>query len=404
MSIAVACLIAGCQSLDGSGPVASIQRVGEPNAMLVRSAIEPPVGMLALDGTISHVERDRFTLHTASNGRVVVDTSRHTIFHNGPPKRGEFAQAVGPGSTSERALYVALWPSQPPSFDVTGTIGAASPVGFMLNASPKAVLVVLSSATVMPAVYVGEAVIVSGAGSLRRGIVAVAITTPSPPPTPTPTPVPTPIPTPPPTPTPTPKPTPTPLVLFPGAVIGEDNEFVPADGDAPGGGQSQTVDGIPCAGSFDNNYHVHAFLGILVNGTQIALPDQIGFYKPGPISHGYTGAAQCFYYLHTHDASGMVHVESPSSAPLSGTLFALKNVLDVWGMTLGPNNVGPFAGQVRAFTATVPLKTLTASNYVESGGDPNAIPLYSHEAIWLEVGPTFVVPPYLPAVTFYTEY
>jgi hypothetical protein len=151
-------------------------------------------------------------------------------------------------------------------------------------------------------------------------------------------------------------------------------------------------------------YHVHAYIGILVNGLQVAVPDQIGLYEPGPISDGYTSTAHCYYYLHTHDATGMIHIESPSSVPLSSTLYTLQNVLDVWGITVGPDNVGPFNGQVRAFVATVPLKTLTAQNYSEYTGNPNAIALYSHEAIWLEVGPTYVLPPELPAVTFYTEY
>ena len=154
----------------------------------------------------------------------------------------------------------------------------------------------------------------------------------------------------------------------------------------------------------DDHYHVHAYLGILVNGTQVALPDQIGLYEPGAIANGYTSTAHCYYYIHTHDASGMVHIEAPPSIPLNSSIYSLEDVLDIWGFTVGPDNIGPFDGQVRAFVARVPLRTLTASNYTEFTGDPNTIALYSHEAIWLEVGPAFVVPPQLPAVTFFTEY
>ena len=79
-------------------------------------------------------------------------------------------------------------------------------------------------------------------------------------------------------------------------------------------------------------------------------------------------------------------------------------MLDVWGMPVGPNGVGPFNGNVRTFVDRVPLKALTANSYTEYTGDPNAIPLYSHEAIWLEIGPAYVLPPNIPAVDFYTEY
>jgi len=34
------------------------------------------------------------------------------------------------------------------------------------------------------------------------------------------------------------------------------------------------------------------------------------------------------------------------------------------------------------------------------GGDPYAMPLYGHEVIWIEVGPTFVTPQNLPQVHF----
>ncbi|MBV8148793.1 MAG: hypothetical protein JO092_06860 [Candidatus Eremiobacteraeota bacterium] len=333
--------------------------------------------------------------------RVLIDAK--TVVR-GHPRDGEHVQVVGTGSTLVRARYVAFWRSPAPALRVSGTIGAAEPLGFELVVSGRSasVTVVLSSSTLTEQpLYVGEAVEVSGSGSLARGIVAsrvAMLATPSPSPSPTPSPKPTA--------TPTTKPTLAPIYLQPGNVTGQDNLFKPYDGDTPSGGQNQqSVDGIPCAPThYVNNYHVHIYVGILVNGNQVAIPDQIGLYNPGPVSEGFTESAQCYYFLHTHDASGIVHVESPSTAPLSSTLFELKNFFDIWGITVGPQNVGPFNGQVRTFVATVPLKTLTASSYAEYTGDPNAIQLYSHEAIWLEVGPTFVVPPMIPNVTFYTEY
>jgi hypothetical protein len=196
-----------------------------------------------------------------------------------------------------------------------------------------------------------------------------------------------------------------PVVLSPGGVIGQDNQFTPNSGDTPAGGTGQVVDGMPCALSMsENQYHVHAYLGLLVNGKQVAIPDQIGLNVPGPIASGYTATAQCYYNIHFHDTTGMIHIEAPSTASLGSSLYTLGNVFDVWGITVNAAQMGPFAGQVRVFVDQVPLKTLVAGSYTEYLGDPNAIPLYSHEAIWVEVGPAFVIPPNIPEVVFYTEY
>lgn len=165
------------------------------------------------------------------------------------------------------------------------------------------------------------------------------------------------------------------------------------------------MDGIPCAPSMSENaYHVHVLIGFYVNGKQVAMPDQVGLYEPGQPVDGYTNTAKCFYYIHTHDASGVVHIESPSAAPRNTSLFQLQNVLDVWGMSIGPNNVGPFAGTVRTFIGQAKYGTTEVypSSYKEYFGSPGAIALYSHMAIWFEVGPPYVDPP--PEIVFYNEY
>jgi hypothetical protein len=203
----------------------------------------------------------------------------------------------------------------------------------------------------------------------------------------------------------TPTPMPSTIVLKSGAVIGADNRFTPNDGDASSGGNGQTVDGIPCASSMvENKYHVHAFVGILVNKLQIGVPDAVGLYQYGPDVNGYTNAAKCFYYIHTHDATGMIHIESPSTASLGSSIFTLKNLLDVWGMGLSSSAFGPFAGTVHVFVATTPLRNIYSGTYAAFTGDPHTIKLYSHEAIWIEVGSSYFTASQLPKIRFYTEY
>ncbi|MBV8490240.1 MAG: hypothetical protein JO199_06905 [Candidatus Eremiobacteraeota bacterium] len=356
-------------------------------ATSVAQQIVLPAGTLALTGPVTRAYSGGFTFDPPGYGYTHVTTSSQTPIQGGTPAAGEYAQTVGPGTSSITATYVSLWPNSPASVTASGSIVAASRVGFTLDVSSSypAVPVVLASSTKTSSwpMTVGGRVTVTGTGALSRSVFASSVVAVSP----------------------SPGPTPKPVVLSPGGVVGEDGMFDPADGDTPSGGTGQTVDSIPCAPSMsENSYHVHAFLGLFVNGTEYAVPDQIGLWQPGPIQNGTTNTAQCYYYIHFHDATGMIHIESPSTAPLSSSVYTLGNVLDVWGESVSATSFGPFSGQVRVFYDKLPLKAMTANTYTEYAGNPTALPLYSHEAIWIEVGPAFVLPPNIPAVEFYTEY
>ena len=151
-------------------------------------------------------------------------------------------------------------------------------------------------------------------------------------------------------------------------------------------------------------YHVHVFLGVYNNGTLMALPEGTGMVNPGPAINGFVGTAQCFYYTHTHDSSGIVHIESSSNTPLTQSLFTLKTYLDIWGQTADANHFGPFNGPVRVFTSgqkagPIGGQLINANTYTFWGQDPTNIPLYSHEVIWVEVGPNY--PTTLPNIQFF---
>ena len=180
-----------------------------------------------------------------------------------------------------------------------------------------------------------------------------------------------------------------------GAVTGVDDTFNPADGDAPGGGHGQTVDGIPCLPTMDEaHYHVHAFLGIVRNRVMQALPDGTGMRNPGADSAGVVNTATCFYYLHTHDAAGVIHIEDPSTAARTASLHTLGQYLDIWGQSLAGARIytsgAVYQGQGQ--------QTVANSTYTQCTGDPHAIPLFAHEVIWAEFGPAY--PQSLPSVHF----
>jgi len=188
--------------------------------------------------------------------------------------------------------------------------------------------------------------------------------------------------------------------------------FTPSEGDTSSGGTTGApVDGdIDCDPTMSNNYHIHIYLGIYYEGEQVALPIAVGMVDPGQASDGFIDTAQCFYYIHTHDQSGIVHIEytDPSGTPITQPVFDLKNVLDVWGITTGPDSFGPFSGPVEVFTSGQVYRgdqndgVVSETNLTYWGNNANSIPLYSHEIIDILIGPTY--PQSLPNVAFYLEY
>lgn len=198
------------------------------------------------------------------------------------------------------------------------------------------------------------------------------------------------------------------IFTSPGKINGTDNQFVPPDGDAPGGGHGATINGkVPCLPAMGNGYHVHVFLGIVYKGQLMAMPDTVGMVHPGPEINGWTNTAKCFYEIHTHDASGIVHLEVAQPHPVSSVVFKLRDILKVWGVPHGKRNFGPFKGRIRVFTGMPPALGQTVVNsyamYTKSPEWQN-MGLHSHQVIWIEIGKPYYNAHQLPPVTFYMEY
>ncbi|MEO6209742.1 MAG: hypothetical protein ABIQ10_06400 [Gemmatimonadaceae bacterium] len=145
------------------------------------------------------------------------------------------------------------------------------------------------------------------------------------------------------------------------------------------GGQGQTVGGIACDGSVPVQ-HIHVHLTLIANGVQRAIPLGIGA-KQGEVISNFVVDAHCYYWVHTHDASGIIHIESPNAAQLHvGELFA------IWGQPLSRSNVGGFAGAVTAY--------VDSTRY---DGDLGSLGFVAHQQITLIVG---TVPSQLPVYAF----
>ena len=84
----------------------------------------------------------------------------------------------------------------------------------------------------------------------------------------------------------------------------------------------QTVDGVQCQANEQLVSHVHTHLTVFVNGKARVIPYGIGIPGAEAVAtpHGaFVETGSCFYWLHSHQEDGVVHVESPSTA-LSFTL------------------------------------------------------------------------------------
>lgn len=147
-------------------------------------------------------------------------------------------------------------------------------------------------------------------------------------------------------------------------------QLASADSSATG----SPVDGLQCGSHEEALFHIHAHLDVMVTGSARQIAQGIGIAPPrqeeqtadGPL----VGSGSCFYWIHTHTADGIVHIE----APVQRT-FTLGEFFDIWGQPLSSTQVSSAHGAVIAY-----------DNGARFSGDPRSIPLTAHAVIQLEVG------------------
>jgi hypothetical protein len=112
--------------------------------------------------------------------------------------------------------------------------------------------------------------------------------------------------------------------------------------------------------------HDHAHLDIYVDGKSTPLPAYLGI----------AGGAQStgFSSLHTHDASGVIHIESPK-----GDRFTLGQVFNEWNVLLSPTQIGGLkTGAGKTLTVYLNGKVYTT--------DPTKLELKAHQEIAVVYG------------------
>jgi hypothetical protein len=147
----------------------------------------------------------------------------------------------------------------------------------------------------------------------------------------------------------------------------------------------QTVDGVQCQAGEQLVSHVHTHLTIFVNGKAQVIPYGIGIpgFEAVTTPHGpFVETGSCFYWLHTHQEDGVIHVESPSAS----LNFHLGQFFEEWGIPLSSTQVGPAKGKLTVFF-TAPGKKVGIYK-----GNPANLPLGSHYQIQIDVGTPIVKP------------
>ena len=133
--------------------------------------------------------------------------------------------------------------------------------------------------------------------------------------------------------------------------------------------------GLPALTAMEQlDFHIHQHLDLFVNGERVTVPANIGI-APG------VGIA----ILHTHDSSGVIHVESPERRD-----FTLGDFFDVWGVRLSDTCLGGYcddgSDSLRAFV-----------NGRAFDGDPSQTLLREHEEIVLAYGTPDQLPDPVPS-------
>jgi hypothetical protein len=130
---------------------------------------------------------------------------------------------------------------------------------------------------------------------------------------------------------------------------------------------SLTIDGITCDRKEHFVSHIHTHLNIFMNGKEFVVPSNFGIIPDN-----------CIYWLHTHDDTGVIHIESPDDRT-----FTLGQFFQIWGETFNNNQI--FDKLVDNNTNNT-LNVFVNGKKVDSKTDYRQIPLNGHDEIVIIYG------------------
>jgi hypothetical protein len=133
--------------------------------------------------------------------------------------------------------------------------------------------------------------------------------------------------------------------------------------------------GLPALAVEGKLVHTHEHLDLYLNGKHVAVPANVGI-----------GSNPRYYSpLHTHDRTGILHVESPTNVT-----YTLGQFFGVWGVRLNAKCIGTdCASGDNTLQAFVDGKRVA--------GDPARIPLRKHDEIVIAYGTRSQLPKRIPS-------
>ena len=168
---------------------------------------------------------------------------------------------------------------------------------------------------------------------------------------------------------------PSPLSLPPAHLAGEITGPAPWPRNVTGLAARLKALGLPALAQEGSALHTHEHLDLYVDGRRVTVPAGIGIEE----TQGFISP------LHTHDESGVIHVESPDVRT-----FTLGQLFGVWGLRLTPRCLGGYC-----VTGARRLRVFVDGRRL--AGDPRQVSLTEHEQILLAYGTAPELPSPIPA-------
>jgi hypothetical protein len=138
----------------------------------------------------------------------------------------------------------------------------------------------------------------------------------------------------------------------------------------PSSNGALSVDGIQCNTSEQLLFHIHAHLDVFVNGQLMYIPPQIGIIPD-----------KCIYWLHTHDETGIIHIESPVKRD-----FTLGQFFDLWKRKINnPEAFNNIFNETGSNNNNIP-QIYISGNKLPTGTNYRDVKLHAHDEIALIYG------------------
>jgi hypothetical protein len=107
---------------------------------------------------------------------------------------------------------------------------------------------------------------------------------------------------------------------------------------------SGAISALGLPGFAETVEHYHAHLRLVVDGHEVPVPKDVGV----------DAGTQTISPIHTHDETGVIHIE----ADQKGYRSDLQNVFDIWGLRFSAECVGGYCGGVKMWVNGTPSTKL----------------------------------------------